>query len=282
MWEITPTEFIYHQGEHPCLINDIIYDNGSAPNKNIVSEWGLSGVYASYCCIEGGFTGIGNNNITSDPCFVHPDTNDFHLKYASLCIDVGDPYADYSDETDIDGLPRVMLGKSTQCVDIGADEFLKADFNGDLLVNFVDFSYLAAKWRMTDPNISLDEDSDVDIFDLAQFCDEWLWISPLSPFYEMLAEQSEGDSGMAAVTVESIESVDQSLTSKTVVEPVTDSTFVSEEASDEISQPVSNEQIQLMIDWLEQIWQTDPELQEMIDPNDYQRFIDSVRGELND
>jgi hypothetical protein len=270
--------YVYY-GQDPCLINDIIWQNGDSPPKNIYSERGLSGVFAAYCDIEGGFFGTGN--ISNDPCFVNPAAYDYHLRPASLCIDAGDPYADYSGETDIDGFPRVMLGRSSMQADIGAVEYLKADFNGDLLVNFVDFAALASKWRMTDPNKSLDEDSDVDIYDLVQFCDKWLWISHLSPLYEMLSEQSEGDSGMAAGTEESIESVDQSLTSETFVESVTDTTSVSEEASEGISEPVSNEQIQFLIDWVEQIWK-DPEIQEAIDPNDYHRMINSLYEELND
>jgi hypothetical protein len=268
------------QGRDPCFINDIIWQNGDSPPKNIFSERGLSGVFASYCDIEGGF--IGTGNISSDPCFINAGANDYHLKPASLCIDAGDPYADYSGESDIDGLPRVMLGRSNTQADIGADEYLKADYNGDLLVNFIDYAAFAARWRMNDPNISLDEDSDVDIFDLAQFCDEWLWISPLSPLYEMLAEQSEEDSGMAVGTEESTELVDQTPAVETDEESVTSATFAAENTTEEISQPVSREQIQIMIDWAEQIWQDDPELREMIDPNDYQRFIDSIREELND
>jgi hypothetical protein len=87
---------------------------------------------------------------------------------------------------------------------------------------------------------------------------------------------------MAAQTEESTELVEQTIATESVKEPVNDATTVAEEASEGISQPVSDEQIQILIDWAEQIWQTDPELQEMIDPNDYQHFIDSLREELND
>jgi hypothetical protein len=202
------------------------------------------------------------------------------LQYSSPCIDTGDPDVNYDGQTDIDVQPRVMLGKSTQRADRGSDEYLKSDFNGDGIVNFVDYAAFAAKWKMMDPNISLDEDSDVDIFDLAQFCDEWLWISPLSPLYEMLAEQSEGDSGMAAGAEESAESVEQSSAAETVEESGNNATDVNENPTEDISQPVSDEQIQMMIDWAEQIW-TDPEIREIIDPNDYQRLIDSLQEELN-
>ncbi|MGB7581236.1 MAG: hypothetical protein WBL85_02145, partial [Sedimentisphaerales bacterium] len=115
-----------------------------------------------------------------DPCFVNADANDFHLRPASLCIDAGDPcFMDFND-TDIDGECRVMFGKSAIRVDIGADEldWPKADFDRNKIVNFVDYAIWAPAWKTTDPNKSLDLDNDVDMDDLAQFCDDWLWQAP--------------------------------------------------------------------------------------------------------
>jgi hypothetical protein len=55
------------------------------------------------------------------------------------------------------------------------------DFNGDTVVNFVDFAVLASYWQVTvcsDPNwcegVDLDNDSNVGIYDLALFTDFWL------------------------------------------------------------------------------------------------------------
>ncbi len=195
--ENAPYGIYVYYGFDPCLTNDIVYDNGSDSGKNIYSERGVENVVANYCCIGGGFMGTGN--ISCDPCFRNQDTNDFHLRDDSNCIDAGDPSLDYEDETDIDGHCRVMFGKSDVRVDIGADEFSpKADYNGDLIVNFADFAILASKWRQNDPNISLDGDNDVDIYDLAQFCDDWLWVAPCSQMYQSFAQQSEGDLSMSA------------------------------------------------------------------------------------
>ncbi|MGD0077666.1 MAG: right-handed parallel beta-helix repeat-containing protein, partial [Sedimentisphaerales bacterium] len=172
------------QGRDPCLITDIIRQNST----NIFSERGLEGIEASYNCIEGGFQGTGN--IDCDPCFVNANANDYHLKLDSLCIDAGDPYADYGDEKDIDGQCRVIFGKSGELVDIGGDEYApKADYNGDSIVNFTDFSILASKWRMTDPNISLDGNNIVDIYDLKLFCNDWLWYAPCSELYQSFTSQ---------------------------------------------------------------------------------------------
>jgi len=63
-------------------------------------------------------TGI-NGNISVNPNFVNPDSNDYHLSYASLCINAGDPnYSPQPDDTDYQGDSR-LIG---QYVDIGADE----------------------------------------------------------------------------------------------------------------------------------------------------------------
>jgi parallel beta-helix repeat protein len=197
----TPYGIYVFYGRDPCLINDIVYNNGTGPIQNIVSERGLGGVLASYCCIGGGFAGT--DNISCDPCFRNPDTNDFHLKKDSNCIDRGDPSLNYEGEKDIDGHCRVMFGKSDTRVDIGADEFSpKADYNGDMIVNFVDFVQFAAAWKSTNaPSISLDNDNDVDVNDLDLFCNDWLWIAPCSEMYQLLSEQSEDNLNMSAETV---------------------------------------------------------------------------------
>jgi pectin methylesterase-like acyl-CoA thioesterase len=72
----------------------------------------------TYSDVQGGYTGVGN--INADPCFVNPDSNDFHLLPDSLCINAGDPnFIAEPNETDIDGEQRVMFAR----VDMGSDEF---------------------------------------------------------------------------------------------------------------------------------------------------------------
>ena len=78
-----------------------IYNNSSTPVIN-------------YCCIKD-WPGGGTGNFPDDPLLA-PDG--CHLLPASPCINAGDPSADYTGQTDIDGQPRVMAG----WVDIGADE----------------------------------------------------------------------------------------------------------------------------------------------------------------
>jgi len=72
---------------------------------------------------------FGDGNIDADPLFVEPgywDVNgvwvdgDYHLLTDSPCIDAGDPnYVAEPNETDLDGRPRVLLGR----IDMGAYEF---------------------------------------------------------------------------------------------------------------------------------------------------------------
>ena len=116
-----------------------------------------------------------------------------------------------------------MFGKSDERVDIGADEFSpKADYNGDLIVNFVDFANLASKWRQNDPNKSLDNDNDVDIYDLERFCDDWLWIAPCSEMYQLLSEQSEDNLNMSAevgalVSINETSAIEESITAQPMI-----------------------------------------------------------------
>ncbi|MBN1392762.1 MAG: right-handed parallel beta-helix repeat-containing protein [Sedimentisphaerales bacterium] len=76
----------------------------------------LSGCNATYSCIQDGDAGTGN--ISSNPCFVNPDGNDFHLASNSPCIDSGDPEGSYAGQSDIDGDERVIIIYA----DMGADE----------------------------------------------------------------------------------------------------------------------------------------------------------------
>ena len=75
-------------------------------------------IVATYSNVQGGYYGKGN--INADPCFVNPDSNDYHLLLDSPCIDAGYPnYVANPNETDLDGNPRVINCR----VDMGAYEY---------------------------------------------------------------------------------------------------------------------------------------------------------------
>ena len=117
----------------PNLTNSILWGNTADNGPQIAlmcdhEEKSLE-LSVSYSDIEGGSSDVhvGENctldwrsgNIDSDPCFVNPDSNDYHLVgSSSLCFNAGDPNGDYSGQVDIDGDERVMDGR----VDMGADE----------------------------------------------------------------------------------------------------------------------------------------------------------------
>ena len=85
----------------------------------------------TYCCVQGGYTGIGN--IDADPCFLDPFNDDYHLTYASPCIDAGNNNALSLPAKDFEGDPRIFPGNgkghfvgsnpSGAIVDMGVDEY---------------------------------------------------------------------------------------------------------------------------------------------------------------
>ena len=99
----------YNYRSKPTLTNCILWGNSPSQIYNY-----LSTPVINYCCIQD-WPGGGTGNLGDDPSL---DPDGFHLQYGSPCINAGDPSGDYTDQTDIDGQPRVI----DERVDIGADE----------------------------------------------------------------------------------------------------------------------------------------------------------------
>ncbi len=176
------------------------------------------------------------------------NADNFHLKRQSPCIDKGKPNSTDSNELDIDGETRVLDGDSngTSIVDIGADEFYqpKADYNEDGIVNFIDFAIFALPWRMTDANISLDSDNDVDIDDLELFCDVWLWTAPwMDEYQQMMGMGGEGGQSQMMLPAGEQMFMAEALES----EPL---------QADVLTIPEPPPSIEEMIDWLDEVWKS--------------------------
>jgi parallel beta-helix repeat protein len=97
----------------PIIINTIIWDNDLFNGCEIYGN-----PVVTYCDVKGGWPGTGN--IDSDPFFVDPDEDDFHILYTSPCIDSGNNSAPYIPNEDFEGDPRIAWSGT---VDMGADEF---------------------------------------------------------------------------------------------------------------------------------------------------------------
>lgn len=81
------------------VTNCILWGNTASSGSQIFKDW-TSSASVSYTDVQGGWPGTGN--INADPCFVNPDSNDFHLLPASACIDAGDNTAVPPDTLDLD------------------------------------------------------------------------------------------------------------------------------------------------------------------------------------
>jgi hypothetical protein len=153
-------------GADPNIANCIIKGNDTNDLYRINGSFNR----VRYSCLQHVRSGAGN--FVADPCFKAVD--DFHLTKNSRCRNAGNPNLNYENEFDIDDQTRVQYGR----IDIGCDEFFGglSDYAPqDGIVNFLDYRYLAANWLHNETNYSIDEDNDVDIYDLTYFANEWLW-----------------------------------------------------------------------------------------------------------
>jgi predicted outer membrane repeat protein len=111
-----------------CILWDNNADNGS--EISIRYPHSPSDITVKYSDVQSGENTIyvaenstlewGPGNIDTDPFFLNPDNNDYHLLPDSNCINAGDPnYIAAPNETDLDGFPRVICDR----IDMGVYEF---------------------------------------------------------------------------------------------------------------------------------------------------------------
>lgn len=104
---------LHNKDSDPAIINCIFWGNG--PDE--VTDGGTLATQMTYCCVEGGFPGIGN--IDTDPMFMDQASGDLHLTHPSPCKNTGTSSPPMITDTDFEGDPRIADGS----VDMGADEF---------------------------------------------------------------------------------------------------------------------------------------------------------------
>lgn len=276
--------------DYPDIQNCILWLNNSG-NEQFA---GFTKAHIQYSCVYDPNDPDGedetldsNKNFSAAPEFLYVDPNNVRIRVASRCVDAGNPLIDYSGLTDFDGSPRVM----GEYADIGAYEVDPNclndrndwDTNHDGRVNYADdgFYMLAQAWLSRDPNDpSLPSDPNlwdpnefigwnpqgdfngdyvVDLADLMMFVEEapWLWCACwLCPQGDM--QQLCGGEMMLMGQV----------------------TMLSGPLSQEKSIPAQMLDLASVIVFLEQIWLDEPDLQQRIDPEDWQEFMDSVYQSL--
>ncbi len=169
------------------IINSILQD----------SSFGESGVEINYSWTSQPVAGVGN--ITEDPLYANPATDDYHLKSqagrwdpvaqewvkdteTSPCIDAGDPASDWTEELWPHG-KRINMGAYGGTPQASMSPYSAgniADLNHDHKVDLADWSLWADDWMIDQILLAadLDRDNDVDIDDLAIFAAQWCWIEP--------------------------------------------------------------------------------------------------------
>ena len=134
--------------------NNIIADTLIAPIKDTKNPYHFS-FYETYLYNNNFLNEINSDNIVekkdniiSDPMFINPSDDNFHLKPNSPCIDSGYNESISLTETDMDGNYRISNG----IVDLGAYEFTTntphpADTNENWVIESEEFTTYNTAWK---------------------------------------------------------------------------------------------------------------------------------------
>ena len=116
--------YLKSTGNSPVINHNIIVSNGSgidvstgnSPQITYNNVWGNTA--GQYLPVGTDQTGL-HGNLSSDPLFVDLNTDDYHLQYASVCVDAGDPnFTNPLGLTDYQGTARIIASSP----DMGALE----------------------------------------------------------------------------------------------------------------------------------------------------------------
>jgi len=316
-------------GTTPAISDCIIWQNNSDDNYTQ-----LTNCSATYSCITdpndvngtatGADTPDGDDNISANPDFAYsdPSLNNYHLDSDSPCIDKGNPSGTYTGEKDIDTDTRVYNSR----VDMGADEVSCtdvssiADFNGDGLVNNLEFAMISIAWLSHDPNeytsddpndfvgwnsqCDLNTDYVVDVNDLVIFADDWCWeacyrSAAEGTLMEMMGMMSMSYSTLTSTALEPVATMSLGVGDAFIVDDVADQLVKAQKqfrsdqliearnqrAYDATHQPPTTEdkieQAENGLDFLNEV-KEDEELKETIDLDNLQRVIDSLEDQIEE
>jgi hypothetical protein len=147
------------------------------------------------------------------------------------------------------------------------------DFDTDCSVDLYDFAILAHAWMTSsgEPNynricdISVPRDRTIDEYDLARFCDDWLWLSLWKQSEMMGASYAKGTGFTEALSI--------------LAPPQQETELQSEPQSlqPEPQPHLTETDIQDMVDWLEQLWLTDEEVRNTSTEAEWQEFIEILK-----
>jgi parallel beta helix pectate lyase-like protein/thrombospondin type 3 repeat protein/polymorphic membrane protein len=115
------------------IVNSILWSESDVSPMNHIAG---SGVIAGYSDVRGGYSGP--NNINLDPLFVDTATYDLHLLPGSPCIDAGTLSGAPASDFEGDARPQGLS------VDMGADELLFVDTDGDSLPDWWEQLYFGS------------------------------------------------------------------------------------------------------------------------------------------
>lgn len=283
----------------PDVQNCILWHN----NKGQSQFTGFSRQSVYYSCIydpndpEGNLTPDVNYNFSANPKFAYLDPNNVRIVYDSPCKDAGNPYLSYDEQVDMDRRER-MYGAA---VDMGAYEIdcedisNPLDWNADGLVNLYEFNSFSRAWlshdpndpvwmadpNLADPNLSegwyewkyrcnLDDTGDsiytIDLADLMIFVEEipWGWKACWLDLGELAMQQmASGGDEMLMMGDDFMGLEGMQFSSESSEQP-------------EMSLEDQITQLQEAIAFLEQIWLEDPAIQQEIDPEVWQEFMEAV------
>ncbi len=100
------------------IVNSIISGNTATLNPNTANYSNYSSGWSYTNCCTTPMPSVGSGNITNDPMFALPATNNYRLLAESPCVNAGTNQSWMLDAVDLDGNSRIFRG----IVDIGAYE----------------------------------------------------------------------------------------------------------------------------------------------------------------